>query len=388
MAFLLCAVTPQRILDKSSKSASIRPSVIIVPARFFHAEYADCPSATETADAVTMIRLVVEERAPLPMEQLVSGVRRGGEKIAAFVGVKKRLDTILLKESETAAHLIPESVLPLPATTGFSGWRWFSAVRGSLVAIKTGDSASLPVAVRGFTAPDDVDDAALLSLKKQYESRMSDAPHEAGVWRLDDILRMPKGGVRFTWSNAGESGATGDSFLSQAEFDLADLREPQAVATLRRGEQTAARLTTATRAIFIAMAALVVLQVGLWGMRGVARWRESRLESSRAEADRAEAEATLLSTLDRVTERRLPALERLATLNISRPDSVTLTRATFTDGEVRATGTAKSMGDLNTWISVLRKEPAFSAVETPSIRSASDRTTFELRITAKPGVRR
>lgn len=339
-------------------------------------------------DAVTMIRLVVEERAPLPMEQLVCAVRRAGEKIVALVGVRKRLDTVLTKESAIAAYLLPESALQLPATNGSSGWRWFSATRGSLVAIKTERNSPLPVAIRGFSVPDDADETTILSLKNKYESHFTDASHEEGVWRLDDILRTPKGGVRLTWTKPGDSATTGESFLSRADLDLADLREPHAVTMLRRNEQAAARTTMATQAVLIAVGLLLLLQVGLWGMGGVARWRESQLESSRAEAEQAEAESTLLSTLDRVTERRLPALERLAIINTSRPDNVTLTRATFTDGEVRVTGTAKSMGDLNTWLSALRKEPAFSAVETPSIRSAADRTTFELRITAKPAVRR
>lgn len=371
-------------MDKPEKSASIRPSVIIVPARFFHAECADCPENASVAEAVAVAALAVEERAPLPTEQLVDGIRRAGGKLIAFVGVKKRLDAVIPKDSATAPHLIPEAALP-PPPSDFAGWRWFSAARGSLVAIKISAGSALPVATRGFTVPDDADDATILSLKKQYADSLKDAPHETGVWRLDDILRHPKGGARLAWSN---SDTAGESFLSAADLALADLRDSQTVLALRRNEQTSVRISFATKGLAVAAVVLMFSQIALWGMGGVARWRESQLEKSRPDAERAEAETTLLTTLDRVTERRLPALERLALINNSRPDGVTLTRATFADAEVRATGTARSMGELNTWLATLRKNPAFTAVETPSIRSASDRTTFELRVTAKPGTRR
>ena len=96
-----------------------------------------------------------------------------------------------------------------------------------------------------------------------------------------------------------------------------------------------------------------------------------------------EARIALADTLDRVTSRRLPALEWLAAMNAPRPADITLSRAAFGDATVRATGRAGSMGSLNAWLAALRADKAFARVEAPVLRATGEQVNFELILTPR-----
>lgn len=364
----------------SGKKAPEVASLLVAPARLFYAETLPCPAGADTATVRALARGAIEATAPFPEDQLVVAAVRGRTQVIALGGLQRRLAETLPAGVDTAAHVVPDAVLTPPEITP-GAWHWI-LTDGGITALRLGDDHA-PLALRGFPAPPpEADDHARLARRDALAATLTDAPHAAPLWRFRHATVEPGGRLRLHWRRVGAPDDAPDhtATVAVATLDAADLRPAGRVAALRRDAATDARLRTAGRALAWLAALIAGLQAVGVGMSGLAALRESRLEADRDAADRVESRIALADTLDRVTSRRLPALEWLAAMNLSRPADITLARAAFADGAVTATGRAGSMGSLNVWLAALRADPAFATVETPVLRAAGDRVTFELRL--------
>lgn len=360
------------------------PVIAPAPGWLFFIETLPLVSDTTDAAKEDTVQLSLESHSPLPLEQLAYGWRTDTTRqtLLYYATARERLRQAIDNAYERAGFLLPDFLLAPQKTPDV--WHWL-ATPGALTAVRfanTGDT--LPAEIRSWPLDPGPSYTHATRANAERALREPSCPGTHAPQTLFWAGSTQGKGAQTLLAHWRAGATTSTATLPTDAAWNADVRERPWLARTRKNRDNIRRinkvlLATAATWVLLAAAATAV-QIYKAGIQA----EENRLEARQAEADALKAKAELVAQLDELEAGKMSFFDALATLNHSRPASILFEKAstdTKSKRQIQINGTASNTTQVNDYADALRKNKAFTKVETSRVNTGSGRSTFDLRVT-------
>jgi hypothetical protein len=354
------------------------PKVVLLPDGIFFTRSIVIAPGSTPADVTGQVELALETLSPFPPAQLYHGYYwpPGADRAFVFAAYRRRFTNEQLAEWEGAELVLPTFATLLGGSIKSDTTLIVPSDEG-LTAIYWEDS---PVPAKLVFRPLHPD-APEADRNRARDQLISAAPRNREIVLSIPPVSAPSASERDLVFSAG--GFT--SRIPAAQSGALDVRDKDALATLRRART---RDLALWRGFLALLAILLVLGLAELGLIGAAAWQKTRMAQVEAQRPLVERIMTAQSVTTRINDlstKRLLPFEMIGHVMGPKPASVQFLRAS-TVGlyglNVEAQST--SPGDPSAYQSALSALPMVQKVEVRDQRARDNLMTFTLAVTFRP----
>jgi len=387
-------MTPPEEIPPDPKTAGAPGPVILRDSGLFFTASSSLPKGIKGRDIEGLVRGLVEEQAPLPIEQTSWGYladphRKSGGPILYYAATRQSL---FGNKTEAAEDLTPTAVLP--SFAGLCGLRFskrtwvFLADRESLSAAFFEAGVSIPTRmISRFVSPEtEAGEAEREKLRRRLAEEDTEADFLPGMVRIAEAKAKGKG-VLFELERREKFGAPWTSWKKtgidkEARLAAADVRDRDTLEKGARVQTSAKRITQMAAVLVLSALALGALEV-LQFQRGREAARLSALaESRQSQVERLQEIESMAQTLEEIFEGNFEPFDWMMAFNTPRPPTIHFNSFALDDaGNIRINGQAPEVKALNDFVAALQGDPRFEQVETGEVETDEDGVRFSLRAT-------
>lgn len=342
------------MIDKTD----IKQPVLLISAGSFRLYAVERPVGVRSRDLDGWVRLLLEEKSPLPIDSLHWGYYElpRSDKVVVYCGWQRRID-------EQAGIGLRGAMLALP---DFFAPRAQSAASAAEVrriqsgphTVELGYDAGevLPVAVQRYTA-----------------GECPPATHTVAISLNGQKLRVE-------WAATGSSTAESCSIRDWKLLRRADPRKNREMAAIEdteRSNRRFLRLLSVAAALFILLG---VLQLGAVFWHGYLNRLAARVAAEQSHTETLQARFQLMERLQQMGTAAWSPFDMLSAVNGLRPVGIHFLSSQLVAKEfVEVRGEAATVETVNRFVSSLRGSPAIQSVELRNLQSRGQ-VTFTLAI--------
>ncbi|HEX2861755.1 MAG TPA: hypothetical protein VHN79_08945 [Lacunisphaera sp.] len=333
-------------------------------------------------DSETQAGLALESIGPFAPGQLYYGhyPSADGTQALVFAAYRKNFSA-----GETAPWTTADAVLP-----GFAVWLgqeaprtpsiWLHEEDDSLAAIFWDGRSPLPAGVIAREVSGRPADAVRGELVQEARARLGASSVEPRSFRGAAAAgALTKEGLTLT---LGDRLAT----FTPTALRAMDVRDKAELAGQIDRRQRDRRLWFVFAGAAVALAACIVVEIGLAVSHGLLARQRARLEASAAAVQQIKQANDLVVRMEQLAEQGLRPFEMLALLNGARPPSLEFVSAsTVGPRKMEIEVQSGNAADPQAFEQALRRAPEIAGVELRDFRTSGGRTTFIAAIDFKPG---
>lgn len=369
--------------------------VQLVDSGLFFSAASPLPKGIKARDVEALARGLVEEHAPLPLEQtswgyLVDHRGKAGPHLLYYAATRQSL---FGRKAENARDLRPAAVLP--AFVALAGLRF---ARRTCVFLEEAECVSAVLFEPGATVPNRIvsrflseagtdAEPARDELARRIEGEQGETELLPGTVRVAEAVPRGKGAVFHLEQRDPASGEwvswkrTGID--KEARLLAADVRDRETLGAGARKQASGKRILRVAAALIAATLLLGALEiVQLLRGREAESLRE-RAEAREAQVERLQDIEAMAQSLEELLQGRFEPFDWLQAVNETRPEAVFFTSYALDDeGRIRINGQAPEVKILNEYIAALNEDPRLAEVEVGDTETDEDGVRFSLRAAA------
>jgi hypothetical protein len=369
--------------------ATATPPAVIAPAPgwlFFTETLPLAGNSPATAAIEDTVQISLESHAPLPLDQLAYGwcTDTTRQTLLYYATARERLRHAVGNAYERSAFLLPDFLL-VPQKKPDT-WHWL-ATPNALTAVRFANAGDiLPADMRSW--PIDPNPSHTHATRASAERTLRE-PSCPGAHAAQTLFwagsSHGKGAKTLLahWKPAGTATTITATLPADPAWN-ADVRERPWLARTRKNRDNIRRINKILLATAAAWALLATTAAAVQIYKARVHTEEKRLESRQAEVDALKTKSELVAQLDELEAGKMSFFDALATLNHYRPPTILFEKAgtdTKAKHQIQINGTASNTTQVNDYADALRKNGAFTKVETSRVNTGSGRSSFDLRVT-------
>ncbi len=387
-------MTPPEENPPDLKTSGAPGPVILRDSGLFFTVSSRLPKGIKGRDIEGLVRGLVEEQAPLPIEQtswgyLADPYRKSSGPILYYAATRQSL---FGNKTEAAEDLTPTAILP--SFAGLCGLRFskntwvFLADGESLSAAFFEAGATIPTRmISRFVSPEtEAGEAEREKLRRRLAEEDPEADFFPGMVRIAEAKARGKA-VHFQlecrerygahWTSWKKTGIDKEARLAAADVRDRDSREEGA-----RVQTSAKRITQVAVVLLLSALALGALEV-LQFQRGREAVQLSELaESRQSQVERLQEIESMAQSLEEIFAGNFEPFDWMMAFNAPRPPSIHFNSFALDDaGNIRINGHAPEVKALNDFVTALQRDPRLKQVETGEVETDEDGVRFSLRAT-------
>jgi len=383
------AVQKSKLLAKLQEKIPDR-QVGLAPADAFFTRKVDLPEGLPWEDQVAFIQLNLESNSPFPMEQLVWGYLQAPGTPWAFVYATpwSRLKRLKFEDPQHYFQLFPGFISLFGQTPEQPTVRFLSQ-NGVLSTLFYAGGHPVPEKIlsRRIEAGLLTDDTQLQAMEKARRFLKADGyAVEDGLWVGEGVSIQSNETIRFRHRHVSEGSSRGflDNTLSLPERALwaADLRDNVIALKERHVRRRSRLIWKSLHAALWTAAALLLFQLGNFGLAGFNYLRQQKLDEMEPRAERVENKLTLAQRLTQSTEEDLKPFLLMEAINPLRPDSIFFEKVrsqAFNQLEIEGRS-AEGVTPVNAFADSINQLEYVAEVQNYS-QTRNNQTSFEFTIT-------
>lgn len=365
--------------SSSPSSPSTARVCALLPDDRFFTTTVPLAAVEEAGPVASQVELALEAVSPFPLAQLYHGhfTRPGAKRALAFAAYRKRFAT-----EESAAWAGVDLAAPafavllaVPAPAGAT--TWLITREDGLTAIYFDDDSGVPAAVRvGAWLPE----ATPAEQAAVREALLREFPGSRTVVDLTPPVQDLAEGEAIAFQ-AGPLRAE----ISEDAAAVLDVRDKTELAALAQARMRDRWLWRAFLGAAAVIGLCVLTELALLGGRALLATRVAERDAQAPGVAEIMTKQALATRIEELASKRLLPLEMISVVSAVRPPSIQFT-STTTNGlytlEIQAQTAAQ--GEIDSFESALRQQPACERVEVQDLVSRPGVTTFKLLVTFKP----
>ncbi|MDQ8193703.1 hypothetical protein QEH59_04670 [Coraliomargarita sp. SDUM461004] len=380
----------------STQTPESHPGPRLIPSALFFTAICPVPVGIRARDMSAMVQGLVEEHAPLPIEQTSWGfiLDNKSRKESHFLYYAAPRDLVFNSTAE-ANDSNPNSVIPsLVATTGLQ------FKRDTWLCLWEPECLSLIHFAAGSTTPDQVHsqfhphdqaevsitaDALRSKLLSDYVNTAEDTIID-GYIRIESATQNQRKGIQFKLSQSNSVNGTWapwkQTTLSQpTRLIAADLRTKESLSNRRLRKQSGKRI-----GIVIALFVLTAMVLGIFEYLQIKQQTKAQELTELATTqeplvDQLKEIETMTKSLKSIFQQEFSPFRWLMAINEARP--VTLSISSYAldkEGTLTANGEASEVKALNSYVDALEADPRLKSVTIVNLNTNNEGVTFSLRM--------
>lgn len=375
-----------------SKAPNGPGPLILRDSGLFFTASAMLPKGIKPRDVEGLARGLIEEQAPLPIEQTSWGFLTDSHKKpgGSFLYYAATRQSLFGNKKEAAEDLRPAAILP--TFVALSGLRFprktwvFLEEADSLSAALFEEGSSIPTrVVSRFSTPENhAHEAEGEKLRRRLKEEDPEADFLPGNVRVSAAESKGKGAVfhleRKETSDGDWVAWKKTGIEKENRLRAADIRDRETIGEGARVQTSAKRITRVA-----ALIAFAVMVLGLLEILQIQRGRKAIQLAETVEArgplvERLQGIESIAKSLERVFEGRFEPFDWMMVLNAPRPETIHFSSFALDDsGKIQINGQAPEVKALNDFIANLQEDPRLRQVSTGDIETDEAGVRFSLR---------
>ncbi|MGZ0655277.1 hypothetical protein ACWPKS_06690 [Coraliomargarita sp. W4R72] len=377
------------------KQASHLDSRLLPSALFFTANCA-VPAGIHARDMSAMVQGLVEEHAPLPIEQTSWGfiLDNTKRKKSHFFYYAAPRD-LIFKSTTEANDLSLRSVIPaFAATTGlnFKQNTWLCLLESECLSLIHFESdSSIPDQIHSHFLPiDDAPNSAETLRSDLIAQHVGSNPGEIidGFIAIESAVSKGKKGIQFKLVQAPEANGRWTQWkqttiAQPTRLIAADLRTKETLSGRLQRNQSGKRIMML--AVFVALA---VITLGAFEYLQIKQKAEAHRLTELAEeqeplVNRLKEVETMTKSLKNLFQKEFQPFHWLMVANEARPENLSISSYAFDEaGILSANGEATEVKALNLYVDALKINPKFKSATIANLNTDNSGVTFSLQLEA------
>ncbi len=360
------------------KSGPPAPRVVLLPDAMFFTRSIALPAGASATDVAGQVELALETLSPFPPAQLYHGYYwpAGADRVLVFAAYRRRFTTEQVAEWDQAELVIPTFAAVVPG--GFSPGTTLLVPSADGITAIAWNRSPVPEKVKFLPLPPGASDADRERIREEL----------AQGTPSNQVVALPAPPVIEAGASEREFAFATDGFASRlpaAEAGSLDVRDKEALATLRRGHARDLALWRGFIGLLVLLLLLAIGEVALAGGKLWLKARVVRVDAQRPVVEKIMTAQNLTTRINELSSKRLLPFAMIAVVTEKKPEAVTFVR-TSTNGLYGLTieAYASAPDAVSAYQAALKASPAIENVEVRDQRTRDNQMSFTVVVTFRP----
>jgi hypothetical protein len=380
----------------TAKAPSSQTSFRLVPSALLFTASSPIPVGIRARDMSTMVQGLVEEHAPLPLDQTSWGfiLDNKTRQTSHYLYYAAPRDLIFKSTAESNDSSLKLVVPSFVATTGlqFKHATWLCLLEAeclSLLYFEAGSSIPDKIHSQFFSNGDTPQNAETIR-KELITKHASSTPKSEeildGFIRIESTVAKGRQGIQFKLGQAatvdGPWQAWKQSTIAQpTRLVAADLRTKESLSTKLQHKQSSKRIGIVAAFVMLAIIILAYFEFSQIKKQTEAQRLAYLAAEQQPLVDQLKEVETMTKSLKDIFQKEFHPFHWLMIINELRSNNLSISSYSLDDsGELTAHGEANEVKALNLFVNALKINPKFNSVTLANLNTDNAGVTFSLKL--------